>query len=233
MDATGIFSLQDTAALVWFLTAACGYHLIIDSAAVKPKSIAGAVQVQRRRWMRTMARRDGRLMDAILLGNLSQGNAFFASTSAIAIGGLVTVLGSGERARAALEAIPYVAISTPNLWTLKIILLMSIFAHAFFKFAWAFRLTHYTAILIGSTPLREDGDDAACEKHADAIAELNGISAEHANSGLRSFYYSIAAMAWFFHPLLFMAATALVVLVLIRRDFFSRARAVIARCDQA
>jgi uncharacterized membrane protein len=31
------------------------------------------------------------------------------------------------------------------------VLLMSIFVYTFFKFAWAFRLTHYTAILIGVT----------------------------------------------------------------------------------
>ena len=231
MNTTSVLSALDLAALAWFFILVGGYRLITESPAVKKMSITGAVQTQRLHWMRTMARRDARLMDAILLGHLSQGNAFFASTCAIAIGGLVTLLGSSERAHAALEGIPYVTPSTPISWTIKIILLIGIFAYAFFKFAWAFRLSHYTAILIGATPLREDGDEEACLRHASAIAVLNGIAAEHANAGLRSFYYSIAGMAWFFHPLLFIAATAIVILILIRRDFFSKALRAVASCD--
>ncbi|MEQ1576109.1 MAG: DUF599 domain-containing protein [Hyphomicrobium sp.] len=231
MNTTAVLSLPDAAALAWFFLLIGGYRIVAEFRNIKSRSISGAVQVQRVRWMRTMAQRDARLMDAILLGHLSQGNAFFASTCAIAIGGLVTLLGRGDSAMAALQELPYVAHSTPISWTVKVILLISIFAYAFFKFAWAFRLSHYTAILIGATPLLEAGDDAACLRHADAIAELNGIAAEHANAGLRSFFYSIAAMAWFFHPLLFIAATAAVVLILVRRDFFSRSRNILASCD--
>ena len=109
--------------------------------------------------------------------------------------------------------------------------MIGIFVYALFKFAWAFRLSHYKAILIGATPLLEDGDALSYLRHADLVADLNRIAAEHANAGLRFFFYSIAAMAWFFHSLLFMVATLAVVLILIRRDFFSRARAVVARCD--
>jgi uncharacterized membrane protein len=35
-------------------------------------------------------------------------------------------------------------------------------------------------------------------------------------------------MAWFFHPLLFMLATTWVILILARRDFFSRSLRLIA-----
>ena len=49
-----------------------------------------------------------------------------------------------------------------------------------------------------------------------------------ANSGIRSFYHAVAALAWFLHPLLFMLATRWVILILIRRDFFSRSLRLIA-----
>jgi len=39
---------------------------------------------------------------------------------------------------------------------------------------------------------------------------------------VRSYYHAIATLAWFFHPLLFMLATTWVLLILARRDFFSR-----------
>ena len=55
-----------------------------------------------------------------------------------------------------------------------------------------------------------------------------GYAAEHANSGLRAFYYAIAGMAWFFHPVAFMLATSWILAILIRRDYFSRSRRAIA-----
>jgi uncharacterized membrane protein len=45
---------------------------------------------------------------------------------------------------------------------------------------------------------------------------------EHNNSGILAFYYAIATLARFFHPLLFMLATTWVIMILARRDFFSR-----------
>jgi uncharacterized membrane protein len=99
---------------------------------------------------------------------------------------------------------------------------MGIFIYAFFKFAWAFRLSHYAAIMIGAAPVAGVGDAEASKDHAERTAKLIGIAAEHANSGIRSFYHAIAALTWFFHPLLFMFATTWVILILARRDFFSR-----------
>lgn len=188
------------------------------------RSIVGAVQVQRVRWMRNMATRDQRIVDAHLLGGLSQGNAFFASTSALIVGGLSTMMGSGEKVQALLDQLPHVAKSSPALFELKLLLLIGIFVYAFFKFAWAFRLSHYAAIMIGSTPLLDADNQDACEGHALRTARLIGIAAEHANGGLRSYYYAVAAMTWFFHPLALVAGTTWVILVLVRRDFFSRSR---------
>ncbi|MGQ0672359.1 MAG: DUF599 domain-containing protein [Hyphomicrobium sp.] len=218
----------DCLALVWFVVLVGSYRLIAERGPLQKRSIIGAMRVHRINWMLTMVHRDNRLIDAILLGNLSQGNAFFASTAAISIGGLVGILGYGDRAKTFFESIPHTAEMPPLLWEAKVIFLISIFVFAFFKFAWAFRLTHYLAILIGATPLLEPGNKAVCEAHAHRTAELNAIMAEHSASGLRAFYYAIAALAWFFHPLLFMIASLWVVAILVRRDFFSLSRRAIA-----
>lgn len=222
------FTQLDLAALVWFFALLGGYRLIAGLAPLERRSIVGTVQDHRIAWMRNMARRDNRVLDAILLGGLGQGNAFFASTSAIAIGGLIALVGSGEKVQVFLQTLPFAASASPVLWELKVLLLIGIFVFAFFKFAWAFRLSHYTGIMIGSTPLATNDNDAECRLHAERCARLIGIAAEHANSGLRAFYYAIAALAWFFHPLLFMAATFWVLLILVRRDFFSRSNRVLA-----
>ena len=223
-------SNPDLFAVLWFLAAILGYRLVAGFGPLERYSIVGAVQRQRERWMRNMAVRDQRIVDAHLLGGLSQGNAFFASTTAIIVGGLAATLGSGDKVQALLERLPYVARSTPVLFELKLLLLMGIFVYAFFKFAWAFRLSHYAAIMIGATPiLVAGGNDADCEAHATRTARLIGIAAEHANGGVRSYYYAVAAMGWFIHPWALVASSTWVVLILLRRDFFSRSRRLLAQ----
>ena len=226
-----LFSPLDLLALGYFLIAIGIYRFLTGPRALEGRSMPGAVQAQRVRWMANMAARaEHRTLDVILLNNLAQGNAFFASTSALVIGGMATVMGSGDRAQAALERLPFAALAHPILWELKLLTIMVIFVFGFFKFAWAFRLGHYTAIMIGATPRLVPGDNtsqAACDDHAGRTARLAGLSAEHSNSGLRAFYYAIAVLAWFYHPLAFIAATTWVIAILARRDYFSRSLAVI------
>lgn len=206
----------DVLAFAYFVCAVGLYRFV--AARYQGRSLVGAIQAHRVGWMRNMARRDNRMLDAVLLGSLSQGNAFFASTSVLAVGGLAATLGAGDKVQAVLGNIPYLAHATPFLWDAKQLLIMWIFVYAFFKFAWAFRLSHYGAIMIGATPLESED----CTNHAERTAQLIGIAGEHNNSGIRAFYYAIATLAWFFHPLLFMLATTWVILILARRDFFSR-----------
>jgi uncharacterized membrane protein len=213
----------DVIAVVYFFVAIGLYRFIGSRAGLERRSLVGAAQQQRLRWMLNMASRgENRVLDAILLNSLGQGNAFFASTSAIAVGGLTATLGSGaERLQYLLDALPLTMQSTPVVWAAKQLLIMGIFVYAFFKFAWAFRLSHYATIMIGATPATDAGNPE-CKDHAERTAKLIGIAGEHANSGIRSFYHAMAALAWFFHPLLFMIATTWVILILARRDFFSR-----------
>lgn len=102
----------DVAALAYFLAAIGIYRLITGRRGLEARSLVGAIQGQRVRWMLNAAKRDNRMLDAILLGSLGQGNAFFASTSAIAVGGLAATMGSGEKLQVLLGRLPYVAATT-------------------------------------------------------------------------------------------------------------------------
>jgi uncharacterized membrane protein len=219
----------DLAALAYFVLVIFTYRLIVARHAKAGDGLLGAIQKQRVAWMLNMAKREQRMLDAILLGSLGQGNAFFASTSAIAVGGLAATLGSGERVEAMLARLPYASPSTPMLLEAKQLLIMGILVYAFFKFAWAFRISHYAAIMIGATPIYDPANADACAQHAERTAKLIGVAGEHANSGLRSFYHAIATIAWFFHPVLFMVATTWVAIILARRDFFSRTLHLVSR----
>jgi uncharacterized membrane protein len=222
------FDWLDVAALCWFVIVMIGYQRVTRIPALYERSISGATQKHRIAWMRAMLHRDNRSSDAILLGTLSQGNAFFASTCAIAIGGLAAIVGSGEKADAFLQRLPYAAQASPLLWEIKVILLISVFVYAFFKFAWAFRLTHYTAIMIGAIANPGEATDEVMDRQALNAAHISGLAAEHANGGLRAFYHAAAVLTWFFNPILFMIATSWVGLILLRRDFFSRSKRILA-----
>ncbi|MEE9589440.1 MAG: DUF599 domain-containing protein [Hyphomicrobiaceae bacterium] len=213
----------DIAAFVWLLACMIGYPLITRRGLLAGRGLSTAIQRQRVQWIKSMSERENRIIDIQLLANLANGNAFFASTSVIVIGGLAAVLGASAEWQVMLSKLPYAAESSPLLWKLKTLFLMALFVMAFFKFAWAFRLTHYTAIMIGSTPEISEGTAAACRDHAERTARLAGIAAEHANAGLRAYYFAIAGIAWYLHPVLLMLSVTYVVLVLYRREYRSRA----------
>jgi len=220
-------SLLDLAAVCWFVAVIAAYEFVSTRPSIYRRSIAHYVQTHRRGWMIEMAERDNRIVDGQLLGWLVNANAFFASTTVIVIGGLAALLSYGEKARAIVESLPYASASTATLWEIKVIFLMMIMIYAFFKFAWAFRLSHYTVMMMGATPPHDHPDAAARRSHAERTAELLGLVGWHSNLGLRSFYYTIAGMMWFFHPVAFIIAASWVVLILTRRDFFSQSRAIL------
>lgn len=217
----------DILAVIWFLVAMSGVQIMGHSPKMHTRSLAGAAQKLRVAWMRALVTRDNRSSDAILLGTLSQGNAFFASTCAIVIGGLSAIAGSGEKADAFLQRLPLAVHSSPFLWEVKVMLLMGVFVYAFFKFAWAFRLTHYTAIVIGAIPQPKDAPAEELDQQALQAAAISGLAAENANGGLRAFYYAATVLTWFFHPLVFIAAVTWVAIILLRRDFYSRSRLIL------
>lgn len=220
--------LLDFAAFAWFVAIVGAFEITSAHPRFYPRTIAAAVQKQRDAWMLRMSQSDVRIFDGQLMGWLSNANPFFASTSIIVIGGLGALIGYGEKARAIIDVIPGSAKDSAALWEIKVIFLMALMTFAFFKFAWAFRLSHYTVIMLGAMPESHSADETARLDHAWRTARLLGLVGEHSNRGLRSFYYTIAALMWFYHPLTFIAATTWIVLILVRREYTSTSRGFIS-----
>ena len=57
--------------------------------------------------------------------------------------------------------------------------------------------------------------------YAQRVAAMTGLAAETFNDGLRAYYFSFAAMGWFFSPLFFVLTTLLIVAILYNREFHS------------
>lgn len=217
----------DIAAVIWFFGLWIGYTLIADSRRLQHKSVMGMMHDYRTRWMQEMLRRDLRMLDTMILNHLQGGIGVFASTSILAVGGLIAALGSTDKAIAVVSALPFVGEMTRLEWEVKILLLMLIFVYAFFKFIWSYRLYGFCAVLIGAVP-SSTNIDATAEAEAERVARISSLAGRHQNRGLRAFYFALAALTWLFHPVAFMMATAWVIVVLYRRDFRSRSQRIVS-----
>ena len=130
-------------------------------------------------------------------------------------------MGASEEAVAVLADLPFQEAPSRGLWELKVLVLVVIFIYAFFKFAWAYRLFNYCSILVGATPLEFEAEEEQ-EKIAVRLARINHLAAQHFNNGLRAYFFSLATLGWFLHPLLFVVSTIWVTSVLYRREFRSK-----------
>ena len=155
----------------------------------------------RETWMRRMLAREQRMVDMQIMAALQNGTAFFATTSLFAIGGALTILRSSDEMIAIASHLPFGIETSRGLWEAKAIGLTVIFVYAFFKFAWAYRLYNYVAILLGATPLPADKDTPEAEAHVLRTARLFTAAGRHFNRGQRAFFFALGYLGWFAGPL--------------------------------
>lgn len=215
-------SLIDWIAPVWFFFCWAGYSFYADYMGTHRGTLLAVTRDYRVNWMRQMLRRDNRMVDASLIGNLLRSISFFANTAIFIVLGLFTLLRYRDEASDILTTIPYATPTIPILWEGKIFLLASIFVYAFFKYTWSLRQYNYACIVVGAAPLCND-DNQHFEEYARNAANLVHNAARHFNMGLRGYYFGLAALSWFINGYAFVLASAWVVLVLYRREFRSRA----------
>lgn len=214
----------DWAALVFFFAAWIGYaQFARRRAAVQPSVLATTNRI-RRQWMLQTTKREVRVIDGVVVQNLSTSPSFFASTTILIIGGLLAVLGASEKATELARELPFAARTSALVFDLKLLLLTAVFVYAFFRFTWSLRQYTFGALLVASAP--EASEFAAeggpsREAFADRAGRVVGLAAETFNDGLRGYYMAFAVVGWFFSPLAFALATAGVVWILYQREFRS------------
>ncbi|MEQ8816657.1 MAG: DUF599 domain-containing protein [Thalassobaculum sp.] len=223
-----IFSALDLAALAIFLTAWAGYEAFVARATRRGRNLPARMQVWRERWMASAVDRDNRILDVQILQSLTGNSAFLASTAIFVIGGLAAVLGAAADVVAVLNGFDYFAVTSQNRFGFKVALMILIFMHAFFRLAWSMRLHNNAGVVLGAIPQPGTGDPAMARSRAAVAARLVTLAARHYNGGMHSYYFGLAACAWFLHPAGLIAATAWVVAILYRREFRSRAHVALA-----
>jgi uncharacterized membrane protein len=175
-------------------------------------------------WMRRALFREVRIVDIQIIASLQNGTAFFASTTLLAIGGALTLLRATGEALTVVTALPFGIQTTPAQWEIKCAGLMVIFIYAFFKFAWAYRLFNYVAIMLGAMPFAADAHTADAETHVLRTTGLFRSAGQHFNRGQRAFFLALGYLGWFAGPWVLLASTTAVVVVMWRRQFGSAAQ---------
>lgn len=222
----------DYLAIAWFGLAWVAFSFVSNNhLPIGRVSLTTAMNEHRKRWMQVAARRDLRMIDTAIMAGLQNGTAFFASTTILAIGGCFALLGATEQVLRVADDLPIPLVADRALFELKVFGLIGIFAYAFFKFGWSYRLFNYSSILFGAIPMKGDvaGDSTELDAAASRAAALNILGGKHFNAGLRAIFLSIGYLGWFAGPFVLMGSTTLVILVLLRRQFFSNARAAVLK----
>ena len=215
------FATFDLVALAGFVGAWAAYAFTVERTSHGGESLNVRIDRYRETWMRRMLARDMRMVDMQIMAALQNGTAFFASTSLIAIGGTLSLLRSTDDVLNVMGSLPFAVATSRVQWEAKTIGLVIIFAYAFFKFAWSYRLYNYVAILLGAMPPAAEKDTPEADAHVRRTARLFSSAGRHFNRGQRAFFFALGYLGWFVGPIVLMVTTVAIVAVMWRRQFAS------------
>ncbi|PTW61503.1 putative membrane protein [Breoghania corrubedonensis] len=219
-----LFLPLDLAALAWFTCSWLGYNWLVERSRWKTSSLSHAMDSYRHQWMHAMLARPLRMIDAQIMSGLQQGTAFFASTSLLALGACFALLNATDLALAVYADLPLAIATTRAEWEAKVLGLLLIAAYAFFKFGWSYRLFNYCSIMVGAVPNEEKEPSPEARALVARAGDLNVLAGRHFSRGQRAFFFAVGFLCWFAGPIPFIAGTTCVLVVLLRRQFFSAAR---------
>jgi uncharacterized membrane protein len=166
--------------------------------------------------------RDVRVGDAALIANLERNVSFLASTTILILAGLLTVFTVSEQVSSLVSQIPFAINASALSVQLKVVMLVVIFVYAFFTFTWSMRQYGFVNVMMGAAPIDVSGQNENLKSYAKQMATVQDQAAHSYNYGLRSYYFALAAMCWFFHPILFILMSMWVVYTLYTREFHSK-----------
>jgi uncharacterized membrane protein len=213
----------DILAVGFFILEWLVYAITLEHAAYGRDSLSARMNVYREVWVRRLLDREARMVDMQIMASLQNGTAFFATTTIFAIGGSLALLRAGPDAAVILGKLPVDLSPSTQLWEIKCVGLILIFVYTFFKFAWAYRLFNYVAILYGAMPPAAKRDTPEAEAHVMRTSRLFEAAGRHFNRGQRALFFALGYLGWFISPWVLFVTTAAVVIVTWRRQFASNA----------
>ncbi|MFT7471451.1 MAG: putative membrane protein [Kiritimatiellia bacterium] len=218
----------DIFSFFWFLSCWLGYSLFARKQAKKRNSLSSVLYRYRKEWVLKLSKSGMSEVDSDLLGSLERQVSFMASTSLLILASLVTVLSAASEDFMDMSSLQFVDDVSLEIVQMKLLLMIFIFVYGFFTFSWALRQYGFCFILFGSSfntvryyKGNEEYQAQAVPRDFKAVAKVLDRAAHSYNYGIRAYYFAMAALAWFINDWFFMAACAVVIFVLYRREFKS------------
>ena len=216
-------SVLDLIAFICFVVSWIGYTYFAKWKAKNTNCLARCLHQHRIHWMNELMRYEMRVGEAALMANIERNTTFFASTTMLILAGVLALFAHVERLESVIVSIPFTATPSYALIQIKLSLLTFIFVMAFFQFTWSMRQYGFVNVMVGATPLRGRETSDHMKNYATQMAIVQDQAAHSYNYGMRAYYFSMAVLSWFFHPLLFIVSSLLVVYTLYAREFKSKA----------
>ncbi|HLZ73362.1 DUF599 domain-containing protein [Phenylobacterium sp.] len=177
-------------------------------------------------WMRNMARRENRLMDGQLLGQTLSSSSFFASSNLLLIAASSGALFGGQ-AYQHVSSLGVVQTSSRLLFEGQLALVVITLARGLLDFIWAIRQLNYALAAVGATPPHVDEETSRA--FGELVGRLLNPALSSFSSGVRGYYFALAAAAWLFGPIPFIGATLGAMALMVWRQRSSPAAAAIAQ----
>ena len=177
-------------------------------------------------WMRAMTRRpQHRLLDSQLIGHALNTASFFASSNLILLAAAAGALSGGESVYRKVLDVPLLAPAPRGLFEVKLAVIAATLARSLLDFIWAIRQMNYAVAVVGAAPRK--ASPARMAAYAEAASGVINPALGAFSSGVRGYYFALAAAAWLFGPAALLAATAGALGLLVWRQAASPAAAAV------
>ncbi|MBF0293193.1 MAG: DUF599 domain-containing protein [Nitrospinae bacterium] len=140
------------------------------------------------------------------LRNSTMAATLMASTAVLLIIGVLTLSGQGEKLSGTWHVLNFFGDTRAELWVIKLLALMADFFVAFFSFSMSVRLFNHVGYMI-NTPISP--------RH---VAMYLNKAGSYYSVGMRAYYFSVPLVFWLFGPLLMLASTVALIVILYNID---------------
>ena len=147
------------------------------------------------------------------LRNSTMAATFLASTAVLLIMGVLTLSGQSNDLESNWHTLNTYGTKHPNLWLIKLLLLLLDLFVAFFSFSMAVRIYNHVGYMI-NIPLSLNHKEMS-PQHVALHLNLGG---NYYYIGMRAYYFLVPLVFWLFGPHFMLAATTTLILVLYRID---------------
>lgn len=165
------------------------------------KTAFGRASLARRLWVEAIIKGNKDILAVQTLRNWTMAATFLASAAILIASGILHA--SVTQTLSHAMSTNLFGSKSPELWTIKFLLLAAPFIIAFFNFTLSIRYYNHVGYLI-NTPANSSLDLSAQD-----IAEVINTGARHYNLGMNAYYLSVPLLMWLFGPVWFLLGSVL------------------------